>query len=177
VIDPSQELRIRATLLHRHAAAGQPAALARLRKLPEHRKTSEDALSALAFEIKRKHCLAVIARECGFQSWEHALRVLGGDDDEVDYGDLLYPRGCAVHLNHWFARDEEARAHRQAHGGYLLTYRRQFLVVDRDYIVTLGLDPDDPAWDVLDWDWTHRRGAEARRRLYALLLSQNKPAA
>lgn len=177
MIDPSRELRIRAELLHKLVAARQPTALARLRKLPEHRQASEDALRALVPAIKRKHCLAVVARELGFQSWEHGLCVLRGDADEVDYGDLLYPSGCAVHLNHWFARYAEARAHRHAHGGYLLAFRRQFFVVERDYVVTLGLDPDDPAWRALDWDWTHRHGAEARRRLYAVLLSRNNLAA
>lgn len=177
MIDPSRELRIRAELLHKHVAARQPAALLRLRALPEYRKATELELNALAPAIKRKHCLAVIAREFGFQSWDHALRVLEGKGDEVDYGDLLYPKGAAVHLNHWFTRYEEAAAFRRAHGGYLLAYRRQCFVVERDYIVTLGLDPDDAAWRALEGDWLHPHGAEARRRLYGSLLRRDKAAA
>ena len=39
----------------------------------------------------------------------------------------------------------------------------------------LGLDPDDPDWAAIGWDWARPRSPAARRRLYARLLSAHRP--
>jgi hypothetical protein len=182
MIDPIVELKVRAELLHRGVEASEPVALGRLRVLPEHRKADDQALQALASGIQRKHCLAAVAREAGFSSWEHARRILDGDAAESDFGKLLYAAGAAgssAHLNHWFATYEEARAfHAETSGAderrYLLAYQRHFFVVDRHFIETLGLAPEDADWKAIGWDWARPRGAAslgARRRLYGKLLT------
>jgi hypothetical protein len=177
MIDPIQELKLRAELLHRRVQAQEPPALQRLRALPELRAAGAEALRGASLDVQRKHCLAVVAREVGFQSWQHASRVLGGDESETDFGTALYPRGCSGFLNHWFTSYEEARVQRTEHGGYLLAYKRHFFVVEGHFIEMLGLDPEDPDWAAMGWDWVRPRDAGARRRLYGKLLAREAPAA
>jgi len=143
-----------------------------LRALPELTKASAAALEAAAGEVRHKHCLAVVAREHGFASWAHATRVLEGDEGERDYGALLYDADTAGALNAWFSDYGEARAALDAlraagQTRYLLCYRRQFFVVESAFIASLGLRPDDPDWEALDFDWARPRDPHARARLYA----------
>lgn len=168
--EPTNELKIRAEILHKRIASGDVRARARLRVLAELAKVSVEALDTAAANIQRKHCLAVVARETGFSTWDHALRVLRGDASERDLGTLLHDRETSATLNAWFADHAEARAHldeRRSGGSrvFLLAYKRQFLVVDGFYIEALGLDPDDPDWAALDFDWARPRDRSARTRL------------
>ena len=95
-----------------------------------------------------------------------------GESGNGDYGTLLYPSGAARFLNQWFADYEEARGLLQKQGGFLLAYRRQFLVVGASYIQYLGLDPEDGDWRAIQNDWMYPGNGEARARLYARLLSK-----
>jgi hypothetical protein len=176
MIDPVVELKVRAELLHRRVQASDPGALVRLRVLQELRKADEPALRAAAAGVQRKHCLAAVAREAGFASWEHARRILDGDPAESDFGKLLYGAGRGAHLNHWFATYDEARAFhaeasREDDRRYLLAYQRHLFVVDRHFIEALGLDPEDADWKAIAWDWARPLDAAARRRLYGKLLT------
>lgn len=157
-------LRARARVLHRRASRLDPASLARLGL----EGASADEVAAT---LQRRHCLAAIARELGFSGWPHALAVLEGRDTG-DYGTLLYPRGGAAHTNIWCKSYEEARGIREKTGGFLLAYKTQYFIVDRYFIETLGLDPDDPDWEAIGRDWARPRQPEARARLYARLIEQ-----
>ena len=159
------DLRAQARIFHRQVVERQPPAIARAQQLTE---LGGDPAS-LPLRIKRRHCLAVIARELGFQGWQHVVAVLNGIDSR-DFGTLLYPKGAEVHWNIWSASYDEARAIREQHGGYLLAYRRHFFITDRHFIETLGLDPDDPDWQVIGRDWVKPRRIEARERLYGKLI-------
>jgi len=176
MIDPVRELKIRAELLHHSVSARAVPATERLRVLPELRRATPEALTAFAERIQRKHCLAAVACELGFNGWDHASRVLGGDLDEPDFGALLYPKRVGTFLNDWFATYEEARA---AHvGGYLLAHKRHAFIAGRDYIATtLALDPDDRDWAAIGFDWIRPRDPDARRRLYGKLLAATQGAA
>jgi hypothetical protein len=78
---------------------------------------------------------------------------------------LMYvPRMDAI-LNRWFTTYEAARASRQAEGGYLLPYRNQYFVTLAEGIRELGLDPIDPDWALIGWDWVHPADTEAWARL------------
>jgi hypothetical protein len=176
MMDPVRELKTRAEILHARITTGDAASLERLRALPELRRADAGALAAMAQGAQRKHCLAVVAREHGFSSWEHARRVLGGEPGESDFGTLLYGLGVGGILNDWFADYDEARAflddaRRRDLRRYLLAYERHFVVVERTYVEALGLDPDDPDWQAIDFDWARPRDPEARRRLYARRLA------
>ena len=83
--DIVQTVKTHARKLHRLAGAGDPAALQRLRKLVEFRVAETAAMAAA---IRRRHCLAVIARELGFRGWPHAVQVLSGLEKN-DFGTLL----------------------------------------------------------------------------------------
>jgi len=170
--DAIQELKVRAEILHGRVRARDKRALARLRALPPLRRAADRELLALAGAIRRRHCLAVIAAELGFSDWTVARRVITGEDVAVDFGTLLCPPRCGGHINRWYARYDDATAVRKSCRGYLLAYRRQYLVVERDYIETLGLDPDDGDWERLGFDWVRPRDVSARSRLYAKLVAR-----
>ena len=172
-----REVKIRAELLHKGVSAGAPRAIARLRALPELRRATEAELAAFATSIQRKHCLAAVARELGFDGWEHASRVLRGETGESDYGAALYLEGASAFLNRWFATYEEARA-ALTPGSYLLAYKRHAFLAGREYVATtLALDPDDGDWHAIGFDWLRPRDPEARRRLYGKLLTAKRATA
>src|SRR5947209_3321579 len=136
-MDAIRELKVRAEILHKQIKASDSRALARLRRTD-------------AETVRLHDCLTPIAADWGFPSWPEARKVLSGEGEPQDFGTLLCPpRFGGGHINQWFVRYEEAAAAREACNGYLLAYRRQYLVVDRFYIEDLGLDPDDPDWSDL----------------------------
>lgn len=164
------DLKAQARILHHQIIAREPNALARARQLAELRDSDGGALPS---RVKRRHCLAVVARELGFQGWPHASAVLRGTDSS-DFGTLLYPEWSHVHWNIWSASYDEASTIRQQHGGYLLAYRRHFFIADRHFIETLGLNPDDPDWDLIGRDWVKPARPEARERLYGKLIRRRR---
>jgi hypothetical protein len=177
MIDPVDELKTRAELLHHAVRDGIPAALERLRALTELRKASAETLERTAPEMQRKHCLTVVAREAGFGTWDHARRVLDGEGEEADFGRLLYPDGWSSTLHPWFATYADAREAFEAPNGerkYLLAYQRHFFIAQRPFVEALGLNPDDPDWEAIGWDWARPRDVAARRRLYGKLLEARR---
>ena len=77
---------------------------------------------------------------------------------------MYVPRMDAV-LNRWFVDYDEARGSLQSEGGYLLPYRNQFLVTTAEGIRELGLDPNDPDWAQIGWDWVRPADQDAWERL------------
>lgn len=166
--DPVRELKLRAKFLHRGVMRGEPAAVKRLRALPELRRADDTAIVAQGAELRRKHCLALVARECGFPSWEHALRALSGDVEISEHGTLLYSSSGV--LNHWFTSYAEAHSAwselRQEGVAFLLAYKRDCFVTGAAFVESLGLDPEDPDWEALGWDWVKPKHVDARARLF-----------
>jgi hypothetical protein len=101
-----------------------------------------------------RDCLHLVVREAGFVHWDHARLVLGGTAPVgSDMGTFWHTNGTGVLLNQWFASVDEARAVHQADpGAFLLPYRRQFMLVQDDFIREIGCDPADPAWRELGRD-------------------------
>ena len=160
------DLKAHARVLHRRAVSGDAVALQRTRLLPELKKLSD---AELMQQLKRRQCLAVVAKQLGFVHWEHARAVLTARE-QTDFGTLLYPQSCGGHYNIWSASYNEAREIRAAHGGYLLAYKRQFLIVEDGYIDSMGLDPADPDWEHIGRDWVQPKDQKARERLYQKLV-------
>ena len=154
-----------ARVLHRRVQQAEPEAMNILRRLREFKQVSDAQLPAV---VQRKHCLTASAVQLGFHSWTHACNVFEGRAD--DFGTLLYPSTCYGHTNIWSANYTEADTIRREHGGYLLAYRRQFLIVEAPFIDSLGLDPADPDWEAIGRDWVHPFDAQARGRLYEKLV-------
>jgi len=170
MFDPIRELKTRAEVLHHAVIEKREGALARLRVLPELKRASDEEVTRFAESIQRKHALAAVAIAAGFSGWEHARRVLDGED-EPDFGALLYPKRGGG-LNHWFVDYDEAAAQRARLGGYLLAYKRHFFVAeDVLFVEDLGIDPGDPDLDAIGRDFVRPRDVEARKRLYAKILA------
>jgi len=146
-MDAIRELKTRAEILHR-------------------RMQTEDS----TLQIWRADCLNQIAAELGFFNWSAAKKAINGEGPVEDFGTLLYPRYGAGMINLWYKTYDEAAAVREAKNGYLLAYKRQYLVVDGYYLETLGLDPADPDWDAMGFDWVRPRDVAARTRLYGKLV-------
>jgi len=79
----------------------------------------------------------------------------------------MYVASMDVFLNNWFVTYEEARAVRAAEGGYLFPYRNHFFVAGSGAVRELGLDPTDPDWERIGWDWVRPADREAWERLDA----------
>ena len=77
----------------------------------------------------------------------------------------MYVPSMDAIVNRWFTTYESARASREAEGGYLLPYGNQYFVTTSEGIRELGLDPDDPDWALIGWDWVQPRIADAWNRL------------
>ena len=146
-MDAIRELKTRAEILHRRMQTTNPHAT-----------------------IRRADCLKQVAAELGFPSWPAAKNAINGEGPVEDFGTLLYPRLGAGFLNLWYKTYEEAATVREAKNGYLLAYRRHYLVVDGYYLEALGLDPADPDWEAMGFDWVRPRDLAARSRLYGKLV-------
>jgi hypothetical protein len=171
-MDAIRELKTRAEILHRRIQNNDHRAVERLRVLPQFRRASYEHLAAAARTIQRRDCLTVIAAELGFASWPEAKTAIAGDAHIENFGTMLYPgHRVAGHLNRWYKTYAEAAAMRAESGGYLLGYKRQFVVVDQYFIESLGLDPADPDWEALGFDWVQPKNIAARSRLYAKLVA------
>lgn len=157
-------LKNEARLLQKNAEAGDGIALARLQK--------NSPAVALGADVQRKHALAVVARECGFRSWK-AVTDCFAEKEGASFEGFLYPKSCHVYWNIWFATHQEAAAVRADHGGYLLTFENQFLVVDEHYIRSLGVDPDDGRWNAIRRDWAKPVDFAARDAL-ALAIAKKR---
>ena len=164
--DAVTELKIRAEILQKQLKANEPAAFARLRALPEFKRKNEAELAAAAANLRHRDCLEAVSAEWGFPGYAEAKAALAGDAPVEDFGTLLYPRGKGPSLNRWYAHYDDAARDREICAGYLVGYKRQFLVVERDYIESLGLDPDDDDWTAIGFDWAHPADTAARTRLY-----------
>jgi hypothetical protein len=116
-----------------------------------------------AGEIQLRHCLNQAARDVGFAHWEHARAVLGGlAARDGDMGTFWHAPRTGILLNLWFASYEQARVALQAdRAAFLLPYRRQFMVVQADFIAELGVDARHPAWAETSQDLVAAYGGAA----------------
>lgn len=92
--------------------------------------------------IQLKKALELIAEEEGKPSWK-ALK------DSLDTSWYLK---ASPFLNHWFVVYSEAKAFREAKGGYLLTYKGQYFIVQADYIEYLGMKSEAAIWKQINYD-------------------------
>ena len=77
----------------------------------------------------------------------------------------MYVESMDVFVNRWFVKYEQARASREKEGGFLFPYKSQFFVTEREAIRELNLDPDDPDWELIGWDWVKPLDTAALERL------------
>ena len=85
--------------------------------------------------------------------------------ERKDADELWYQPDLDVFLNRWFSNYEDARGSLESEGGFLLPYRRHFYVCEAGAIRALGLEPDDPDWELIGRDCARPADAEAYGRL------------
>ncbi len=160
-------LKNEARLLHKQAKAGSRAAIGRLNK--------NSPAVALGEDIQRKHCLATVAREIGFSGWKAVVECFEAREG-ADFAGFLHPRRCHIFWNIWLASYEAATKVRAEHGGFLLTYANQFIVVDDDYVSALGVGPDNALWQAIGRDWAKPNDFAARDQLSLLVVTEHMSA-
>lgn len=158
-------LRQHARVLQRKAAQQDPAAIAWLQTV--HGLTQLSAVE-IASAVQRKHCLTAIALKLGAKDWNELQASLCASVGE-DFGTLLHVTG---YWNIWSASYAEAITIRADHGGYLLPYKRQFMIVEDHYLDGLGIDARDEDWERIGRNWVQPSNAHARDRLAEKLLRQ-----
>ena len=124
-------------------------------------------------EWKLRHCLTLAANEAGFTTWEQARRVLGGQATAGDdMGAGWHAPRCNGLLSHWFADHARARiCLAEMPRSVLLPYRRQFVVVDENYLRELGVPRAVEHWDAADRDLVSAYGGAAWLALCQLRLT------
>lgn len=130
-----------------------------------------------AADQRLRDCLNAVAREIGFLHWQHARNVLSGQATRHDdMGTFWHTRRCDGLLNHWFAHYERAReALAVSEHRVLVPYRKQFIVVDGNYLKELGLSIDDEAWASAKRDLVQAYGGEAWLGLSERRLAASRP--
>ncbi|MCJ8345300.1 hypothetical protein MJH12_07155 [bacterium] len=93
-------------------------------------------------QIKIKEALEILSIEAKFKDWKSYK-----DSLDIEW----YSKGSPF-LNHWFASYLEAKKHHQEYGGYLLTFKGQFFISEKEYIRYIGLDPENEVWKRIDFD-------------------------
>lgn len=140
----------------------------RFQKLPYFSALSLDEI-VKPERIKRKHALAVIAQEHGFESWGDFKQHLERKDKLAqlrgDYHTLHYPPRCRGFILEWHADYAVASQSLGHSGGYLFPYKKQFFICEAPYIAELGLDPDDADWERIGYNWVKPNDPEAWQRL------------
>ena len=148
-------LKREAKSLQQSAEAGEARAKARLQQF--------SPAVGLGAPLQRKHALATVARELGFPNWKAVVDCF--EHGNGNFAKFLHPKRCHVFWNIWSASYEEARAIREEHGGFLLTYGDQFLIVDDDYVAALGVPASDSLWQYIRRDWYAPLSMSARSQI------------
>jgi hypothetical protein len=78
---------------------------------------------------------------------------------------LMYAPSMDAFVNRWFRTYDEARTSLESEGGYLFPYKNQFFITGKEAIRELGMDPDDPDWELIGRDWVRPLNPEAWERL------------
>lgn len=156
-----RSLRADARRVLKTLQVGGPAAVAaaeRFRVLDEFRAATAAELAARPERVRLRNALAVIASEHGSSTWSELKHTL-------QRRLAMYEPGMAALLNRWFAAYEPARRSLDEHGGFLLPYRNQFFICEAEGVRLLGLDPADPDWQAIGYDWLRPADARAWGRL------------
>lgn len=187
-----RELKIQASLLHKeikHLFTGKPVSAEQINNLANRFKASPlwknhsiEEISKKLPQIQLKHCLNILAIEQGFSNWSDLLaarkrNLLEKQANKRLLETKLYRYGLnEASIKAWFANYEEAKQHLDTKGKnhYLLIYKQHYFICRADHIAELGLDPKDPDWGKIGWDWAQPKDITARDRLNTKLLKLAK---
>ncbi|AFY00209.1 hypothetical protein Bdt_0501 [Bdellovibrio bacteriovorus str. Tiberius] len=109
-------------------------------------------------DFQLKDAFALIAKTAGFASWNDLKATL---ENQVDF----CKKGHSAYWKVWYASYDEARAHLDSDGGYLLPYQKDFFICDENFIQWLGLEVTDEDLLKVGRDWAKPLDADAYSRL------------
>ena len=92
--------------------------------------------------VKIKEALETISKQNGFSEWKKFRDSL----------DTFWYEKSSPFLTKWFTTYADALEHKSDKGGFLLTYKGQYFIVDADYVEFLGIDPRAEIWRNIDND-------------------------
>ena len=165
-----EEYRIRANRLMKDLRAHDPAtalqAAQRFRVLAHWAEQSAEQIADNRDRIQRKHALAVIAKEAGFNDWL-SLRSAASANLPAEFDTTrLFQARTRGFLNLWFRHYEEARPLLSAEPKrYLFPYRHQFFLCEAAFLESLGVDTNHPDWERIGRDWVKPVDGRAHARL------------
>ncbi len=96
--------------------------------------------------IQLKHAYQVIAIETGFKNWTELKHV-------VIENDCLYKSGCVGFVHAWFSDYLQAEIYFNKHGGYLISFWKDFVVCGKEYISGIGLSQYQEQWKSIGYNW------------------------
>ena len=145
------ELKIQAKILLKSVRNNQPSAILRLAKYSGKKNVNHSLELDYSDIAKLKHCQYVLAREVGFETWQHAHNILSASDnlrsatpldsDAVNMGKFWHNHHCDALINLWFSSYTEAKFALSANPtSYIIPYQRQFIVVTEDYLKVIALN-------------------------------------
>jgi hypothetical protein len=138
-------------------------------KLKAKAKLLQKSKRRAGVSIRLKDAFRILARAAGFSTWRD-LR------DAVDATGGFCPPGGSAFGKNWFASYAEARAFREANGGFLLPYRKQFFVCGEEYVNFLGIPAGDPDLARVGPNWAEPADLAAWKRLLRRIeRSRRKP--
>ena len=78
---------------------------------------------------------------------------------------IMWVPAMDVHVIRWYSNYDDAWGSLEEEGGYLFPYRHHYFIADAEAVRELGLDPEDPDWELIGFDWVHPQDSEAWERL------------
>ncbi len=133
-------------------------------------------------ELQLKHCLTYVSQQLGFDNWHHAQGILSGDQNSnltLNMGSFFYPKGAGSFINEWFSDYQQAKnaLESQETTKWLLPYKKQFIVVESNYIDVFQLNNKlSMLWAEINFDMIAGYKSKAWDRLTCEII-KNRPKA
>lgn len=139
----------------------------RLESLKIKAKLLQKAKSKAGKPIQLKEAFEIIAKAAGFPSWREQKAA-------IEKTNFLGLAKSGPQIQVWFRDYEEARAHAQETGGYLIPHEKDFFVGDLDFLKSLGLTENDPDLKAVGSDWSKPGSDRALEVLIRKISNRNK---
>ncbi|GHF99131.1 hypothetical protein [Thalassotalea marina] len=164
------EIKLQAKKLHKRLKSGEMITAKIEKQLTR--------LNTNLTELKLKHCLTIVSQQLGFVHWHQAHQFFSGiseNNTPLNWGTYLYPEQNDVFINEWFADYSQAKIVLEKHPQikWLLPYKQQFIVVEKDFIDRFKLDPQaTELWRFINHDLKASYNSKAWDHVTAAILKQ-----
>lgn len=140
--------------------------IARFRALRGWQNLDDSGVENRLAVVAIPKCLELLAVEAGHDDWTRYAAQLRGSQQDEEATELYLFGKSEFNLNVWCPSYEAARTYLDSHRGFfLLQYKGSCFLAQEGHIRGLGLDPNDPDWEKIGWDWVNPKDTEAKDRL------------